>query len=136
MCKHMSREVHEMYQYYISFLLFDVFSCAIFCVCLTVFGYRRRFSSTIYLIPPCTLLCVLCGYQVERELSLVDKTVEKTSFQLQYSRSLGRDGRLPPDVEQYSGPPPPAPGHTTLSLTRAGRLASSRSSEALAVSSC
>ena len=79
---------------------------------------------------------VLCGNQVERELSLVDKTVEKTSFQLQYSRSLGRDGRLPADVEQYSGPPPPAPGHTTLSLTRAGRLASSRSSEALAVSSC
>ena len=72
---------------------------------------------------------LLCRPQVERELCLVDKTVEKTSFQ-QHSRSLGRDGRLPGpewEAERYSGP--------SLSLTRAGRLGGGRSQEALPVSS-
>ena len=64
--------------------------------------------------------------QVERELSLVDKTVEKASFQ-QSSRSLGRDGRLP----EWE-PPPGRSG--SLSLTRAGGLGG-RNREALPVSS-
>lgn len=72
-------------------------------------------------------------WQVEKELELVDKTVEKISFQHVYSQSLTRVGRLAePPVQQYSGPPPPAP-FQTLSLTRAGRLAA-RSADNLLVS--